>query len=209
MPEPSNDLTVLLSRATGGERAAQDELVQRVHKKVRAIVHRELEQRFRASHRWILPLFSTSDIVQEVLTDTVRGLRDCDFPAEGAFVRYLATAVRNHLVSAVRYHEADRRDSRRRAEPPSVMLESGRETDSAPELAASLAERASIVRGVLDSFPDRPRSLLQLRLLEGQTFPEIASELGYASAETARQAFCDAQAKMVLRLRAQGIRFSD
>ena len=34
----------------------------------------------------------------------------------------------------------------------------------------------------------------------------IAESLGYASAETARQAFVDAQARLLVRLRAKGVR---
>ncbi|MEM7202540.1 MAG: sigma-70 family RNA polymerase sigma factor [Planctomycetota bacterium] len=200
------ELQELLARASAGQRDAQNALVRRVHAKVRVIVHRELELHFRSNHRWMLPLFSTSDVVQEVLTDAVRGLRDCEFPGEGAFVRYLATVVRNHLISAVRFHEAGRRDRRRQVPNAEGAPEPGGSTRSTPELAASLAERAMVLREVLDSLPQRHRALVELRLMDGAAFPKIASELGYSSAETARQAFCDVQAKMVLRLRARGVR---
>ena len=74
------------------------------------------------------------------------------------------------------------------------------------ELAAQLGERAMILREVLDGFSHRHRALLELRLVEETAFPAIATELGYASAETARQAFCEAQAKLVVRLRVRGVR---
>ncbi len=208
MAAAGDDLLALVRLAAGGDRDAQHALVQRVQAKVRAIVHRELEQRFRASHRWVMPLFSTSDVVQDVLVDAVRGLDECEFPGEGAFVAYLATIVRHRLISAVRYYEAQRRDGRRGvAAPEDAAAGPARpSTLSAPEFAASLAERAAVVRDVLASFAERPRALLELRLVDGATFPVIAEKLGYALDETARQAFCDAQAKLVLRLRARGIR---
>ncbi len=205
MADSEADLLALIPAARAGEREAQDALVLRVHDRVRAIVHRELEGRFRAQHRWILPLFSTSDVVQDVLTDAIRNLEDTDFPAEGAFVRYLATIVRNNLLSAVRFHESKRRDLRRRVDAPRAAEPTAPTLDG-PPLAAALSEQASAVRAVLDGFPPRHRALLELRLMENKTFPEIAGELGYASAETARQALCEAQAKLVLRLRAAGIR---
>ena len=68
---------------------------------------------------------------------------------------------------------------------------------------------ARIVRDVLDGFPQRTRLLLEQRLFDRATFPALAEELGYASAETARQAFCGAQARLTLRLRAHGIRFGE
>ena len=73
--------------------------------------------------------------------------------------------------------------------------------------AAQLSEQAPILRDVLGSFPHRHRALLELRLIEETAFPEIATKLGYASAETARQSFCEAQAKLVIRLRTKGLRF--
>lgn len=196
----------LLQRATRGEEAAQSLLVTRSYDRVRAIVHRELQRGLRSNQRWMLPLFSTSDIVQDVLSDVVRSLHDCAFPNEAAFIGYLATAVRNQLMSAVRFHQAARRDGRRvkasvESDDPSAQ------TVSTPELAAQLAERASILRDVLGSFPHRHRALLEMRLVEEASFPEIATRLGYASAETARQSFCESQAKLVLRLRARGVAF--
>ena len=204
MSEPSPTLQQLLNRAAAGDRDAQDQLVARCHSRVRRIVHRELEGRFRAKHRWILPLFSTGDVVQDVLTDVMRGLQDTAFPAEGAFVRYLATIVRNRLVSAVRFHEAGLRDVRRQVDVPEGAVDRPTPT-AAPDLAASLAERAVVLREVLESFPQRQRTLLELRLVEGASFPDIAGELGFASAETVRQSFCRVEAKLVMRLRARGI----
>jgi hypothetical protein len=46
----------------------------RCYPKVRAIVHNQLEHDFRKHHRWILPLFSTGDIVQEVFVGVVNGI---------------------------------------------------------------------------------------------------------------------------------------
>ncbi len=75
-----------------------------------------------------------------------------------------------------------------------------------PELAASLAERATVLRDVMQAFPPRHRALLELRMMDDTPFPQIATELGYSSAETARQAFLDAKAKLLVRLRTAGIR---
>jgi hypothetical protein len=58
----------------------------------------------------------------------------------------------------------------------------------------------------MDSFQPRHRALLEMRIVDEEPFPAIATKLGYASAETARQAFWDAQAKLLVRLRARGIK---
>jgi hypothetical protein len=80
--------------------------------------------------------------------------------------------------------------------------------EAPPALAASLAEQAGVLQEVLDGFSPRHRALLELRLVDGEQFGAIAVKLGYASAETARLAFWDAQARLLVKLRARGIRAS-
>ena len=60
------------------------------------------------------------------------------------------------------------------------------------------------MREALAELPERQRRLLELRLLEDATFPVIKEALGYASDETARQAFHDAQARLLVKLRVRG-----
>jgi RNA polymerase sigma factor (sigma-70 family) len=196
----------LLARVVQRDAAAQDELVARCHERVRDLVHRALAGDFRKNHRWILPLFSTRDVVQDVFVQVVRGLDGGDFPDEAAFVAYLGTVVRNRLLDAVRHHEAAKRDSRRRLDPGSIGVDAlAPSRDPTPTLAASLAEQSGIVHEVFGSFPERQRLLLERRLIDGSTYPELARELGYASEDTARNAFLDAHAKLLVRLRAKGV----
>jgi DNA-directed RNA polymerase specialized sigma24 family protein len=82
------------------------------------------------------------------------------------------------------------------------MAADGREVT--PTLAASLGERAGMVRQALAELPERQRRLLELRLLEDCTFPVIREALGYASDETARQACHEAQARLLVKLRVRG-----
>ena len=52
-----------------------------------------------------------------------------------------------------------------------------------------------------------PSGRWQARLkVDEVTYPEIAKMLGFASAETARQAFVEAQARLLVKLRARGLR---
>lgn len=202
-----DDVLSLIRASIQGDSAATTELIDRLYPKVQAIVHRELERDFRQRHKWILPLFSTRDIVQDVFADVVGGLDEsADFPNEAAFVGYLSTMVRHRLLDAVRHNEAGKRDVRRRTDASGTMIDRMAKTQSStPELAANLAEQAELLRAVLDEFPERHRALLTLRMMDGETFPSIATKLGYASAETARQAFLDSQAKLLVKLRARGL----
>ncbi len=202
------DLQAIIDRAAAGDEAAHRLIVERFYERVRGIVHRQLEHDFRKRHKWILPLFSTRDIVQEVFAQVTSNLEGCSFEEEGAFVAYLSTMVKNRLLDAVRFHEAGKRDQRRQQGEPEAGIDAmhAEREEMTPELAASLAERATLLREVMQAFPPRHRTLLELRMMDDTPFPQIAAELGYSSAETARQAFLDAKAKLLVRLRTAGIR---
>lgn len=206
--EQGGDWTGLVQRCVAGEGDARDELVRRFYPRVQATVHRQLETDFRRRHRWILPLFSTRDVVQDVFASVVDGLADCEFENEAAFIGYLCTMVRNRLLDAVRFHEAAKRDARRdaRTGDEEATFESPDANAEAPILAAQLAEQATLLREVLDELPERQRVLLTMRIVDEETFPAIAKALGFASAETARQAFVDAQARLLVKLRVRGVR---
>jgi len=204
--QPWNELSALITGAAGGDIAAREQLVALCYQPVKARVHHELEADFRKRHRWILPLFSTQDVVHEVLAAVVKDLADTQFDGPEPFFAYLGTLVRHRLLDAVRFHEAARRDGRRVVEEPTSGLGevAADRREATPTLAASLGERAGLVREALAELPERQRRLLELRLLEDATFPVIKEALGYASDETARQAFHDAQARLLVKLRVRG-----
>lgn len=201
-----NELHACIKAAAAGDEAARDRLVSACYGTVRARVHRELERDFRKQHKWILPLFSTTDVVHEVLVAVVKDLADTDFVGPEPFFAYLGTLVRHRLLDAVRFHEAARRDGRKQvAEPTAGIAEVATDRrEATPTLAASLGERAALVREALTELPERQRRLLEMRLQEDSTFPVIRAALGYSSDETARQAFHDAQAKLLVKLRIRG-----
>ncbi len=200
------ELHACITAAAAGDGAARDRLVGLCYGTVRARVHRELEGDFRKQHKWILPLFSTTDVVHEVLVGVVKDLADTDFVGPEPFFAYLGTLVRHRLLDAVRFHEAARRDGRKQVAEPTggIAGVAADRREATPTLAASLGERAALVREALTELPERQRRLLEMRLLEDATFPVIKAALGYASDETARQAFHDAQAKLLVKLRMRG-----
>lgn len=200
----------LVDRAASGDAQARGELVTRYADRVRERVHQELERDFRRSHRWILPLFSTRDVVQDVFVALIGSLERgsaLEFPSEVAFVGYLSTVVRNRLLDAVRHHEAQRRDARRAQPDPEGQIAAGQADDRAvPELAAQLAEQAGMLAGVLEELTERQRQLVTMRIVDGEPFKALAERLGYASEESARQSFHGAKAKLLVKLRARGVR---
>ena len=192
--------------ASRGDAAAQEQVVTLCYANVKALVHRDLEQDFRQRHRWMMPLFSTQDVVHEVLAAVVKDLADTQFAGPEKFCAYLGTLVRHRLLDAVRFHEAARRDGRKQVAEPTAGLGAvaADRREMTPTLAASLGERAGLVRDALAELPERQRRVLELRLLEDATFPQICAALGYASDETARLACHDAQARLLVKLRMRG-----
>lgn len=200
------ELQAAIVAAAGGDAGAQERLVELCYDEVKRVVHRDLQADFRQRHRWMLPLFSTHDVVHEVLLAVVRDLADTQFDTAGKFFAYLGTLVRHRLLDAVRFHEAARRDGRKQVEAGTSNLAAGNAgRDPTPTFAASLGERAGLVRDALAELPERQRRVLELRLVDEATFPEIRDALGYASDETARQAFHDAQARLLVKLRVRGL----
>jgi RNA polymerase sigma factor (sigma-70 family) len=201
-----DELRATIVAAAAGEAAAKERLIAHCYEPVQRLVHRDLERDFRQKHRWMMPLFSTHDVVHEVLAAVVRDLADTSFVGAEPFYAYLGTLVRHRLLDAVRFHEAARRDGRKQVVEPTQGLAAvaADNREATPTLAASLGERAGLVRDALAELPERQRRLLEMRLLEEATFPAIAEALGYASEETARQACHAAQARLLVKLRTRG-----
>lgn len=195
--------SALLDRARAGDRQAQDDLIARFYERVREVVHQRLEFDLRRNQRWVAPLFSTSDVVQEVFVGVVRTLGDFDGDDEADFVRYLSGAVRNRIIDALRHHEAHKRDGRR---VRSADEQEPAGSDPTPSWIASLAEQMEVYRTVVAELPERERRLLEERLEERREFDGIAQALGLPSADAARKAFNRAQALLLAKLHLRGMR---
>lgn len=201
------DLQRTLADAAAGDAAALHALTEALYPRVRELVHRELQHDFRRRHRWILPLFSTRDVVHDVFAAVLRGLGSARFDGEPALLRYLASAVQHRILDALRHHEAGRRDARRKADEPEGGLDALARSAGAPSPAteASLREQIALYRAALGELPERERLLLDLRLADETPFGELAGRLAYPSADAARKAFHVAQARLLVKLRALGL----
>ncbi len=202
------DLQQTLARAAQGDRSALQSLLAELYPRVRELVHRELAQDFRRRHRWMLPLFSTGDVVQDVFVGVIQSLDGFVAADADALIRYTATLVQHRLLDSVRYHEAQRRDQRRRQDEPEEGLGAAPipARDPTPSLTAALREQVGIYRAVLEDLPEKQRLLLELRLSDELPFATIATRLAIASADAARKAFHEAQARLLVKLRARGLK---
>ncbi len=203
MPAPAMNQDASIARAVAGDVRAQDELVARLYPQVSRMVHGELQRSFRRQHRWLLPLFSTADFVHDVLVQMLRGLRTFSGD-EAALTKYLAAGITHRLIDAVRHHEAARRDEGRRVDAEAGL--EGRSAEPSPFLRASLAEQIGMFRTAMEAMEVSDRDLLDARLVQEAEFEQVAAQLGYASANSARKAFLRAQTRLALKLRAAGLR---
>lgn len=188
-----------LEAARRGDARALADLTERFYARVERLVHRRLALDLRASRPWLASRFSTGDVVQDVFQGVLRDLGAFGGEDEDAFAGYLAMVVRNRIVDAIRFHEAERRDGRRVARAADELELEGPAADPAAE--AAHAEQMERLRVALERFEPREQLLLRARLEELATFGELAARLGFGTESGARRAYYAAKARLALLLR--------
>lgn len=181
------------------DRGRLEELCRSHYPRVEKLVHQMLAHDVRRGRPWLASVMSTGDVVQDVFLGVVR-----DFDGfrgdEATFVGYLARLVRNRMIDSLRHHEASCRDQRRHTAGLEEVLSESRSPFS--RLRAN--EDAAELQRALATLKDRDRALLRGRIEDGESFQQLATALGYASADSARKAFCAIQAKLLLRMGGEG-----
>lgn len=195
------EIECLLRRARAGDAEAKRALCVQFYDCVQTRVHASLERDVRRGRPWLASLFSTNDIVQDVLMGVLRDLDSFRGRTRLEFVAYLSRLTRNRILDALRYHEAARRDGRRtdRGHSPDQAVES-----DPPEDRLIRAEDVERAYSILKSFSERDRALLRARSEDGEAYETLANELGYASADAARKAYHSVRSRLILKMRRSG-----
>ena len=194
------NVTRVLAQARDGSDRAANELADRFYPTVRKLVHRELDAGLRRSRPWLATLFSTGDVVHDVFLRVLRGVSTFEGD-ERDFERYIAQAVVNRLVDAVRHYEAARRDQRRLEHDVEQAPFSER---ASPYAIAARNEEFDAVESALRTLCSRDQALLVLRQRRGLRYREIATELGLPSEDAARKATQTAEARLLLAMKMRG-----
>lgn len=199
-------LHTLLTTAARGDPEARDVLLREIYPTVCAHVHQSLARDFRRRHPWMMAMFSTGDIVQDVFLAVVKAGPDLGVQDEQHLRRWLAVQVENRIIDRVRFHQAQRRDVRQveplqRADESVAVPAPG----ASPSGCAVLDERALLLRRALSELDAGDLDLWRLRVDEEQSFTAIAATLRLASDEAARSAFRRVQARLALRLQKLGL----
>ncbi len=201
-PNPPSSFPDLLARARGGDADATSQLFEQFYPRVQRQVHMSLATDLRNSRPWLQSRFSTGDVVQEVFRSAFMDLEAFGGATESSFAAYLTMIVRNRLVDAIRFHEAEQRDGRRRSTP--LVEEAHPSDEESAERSAIARDSIQRLHEVIDEFPQRERLLIRARFEGTATFEELTEQLGYSSVTTARRTFFAAQARLAILLDESG-----
>ena len=177
---PAPDTEELLARASGGDRSARGDLLDRHRARLVRMVGFRLDRRIAAR-------IDPSDVVQEVLTEAAGRLSEYLRSRPLPFYPWLRQFAADRLVELRRQHIQAGKRSVLREEPGLYELPD----ESAVELAARLADLADSpseyvmreetrrrVREALTRLGERDREVLVLRHLEGLSTTDAAAVLG-------------------------------
>lgn len=175
MDRPLSETIVQVRAAKAGDRTALDDLLRRYLPWVRQTVALRLGQSRR-------DLAALDDLVQQSLVDVFRsidGFREC---SEGSFRHWIAKIVLNN----VRDHARRNASSRRRTEHETATASGIAAHNASPSQCAQSAELEERFEQALLAMTAMHREILILRDRCGMSYEEIASQLGYRNADTAR-----------------------
>ena len=186
--------TRLVGAAQKGDRQALEELFARYLPRVRQIV----ALRMGARQRKILEV---DDIAQETLLGVFKGLERFEHRSQGSFRNWLARCVQSQVAGAARKANAKKRGGGDVRLFCDLAPEGFRSTifpgrGQTPSEVAEEKEMEERIEGALLALPRHHREVIILRKLCELPYAEVARELGFAEATTARKAYSRAMEKL-------------
>jgi RNA polymerase sigma factor (TIGR02999 family) len=167
------DITELLADLSNGDKAAQDELYERVYDELCRFASARLHQE-RGDHT-----FQTADLVHEAFFKLV-GQKNVHWQNRSHFFRIAAQAMRRILVDHARQHQAAKRGGGQ----PKISLE------EATDMAEQRPEEVIAVHEALNklaAFDERQSDVVELRFFGGHTIEETAEILAISTATVKRE----------------------
>jgi RNA polymerase sigma-70 factor (ECF subfamily) len=195
MADPVLEETLdLVSAANGGSESARDALLERYYPRITRIVSLRMGKTLGQFQDF-------EDVVQETLIDVFRGLHRFEPRSEGSFRHWLAGVVENNIRDLSRRSSAQKRGSGRARDlasyGTSVLTESlFSASDPSPSEAAVGNEFEERVEAAILSLDENSRRIIEMRHICGMSHEEIADELGYSSASSARSLLSRAMSQL-------------
>jgi RNA polymerase sigma factor (TIGR02999 family) len=167
------DITQLLADLSNGDKAAQDELYERVYDELCRFASARLHQE-RAGHT-----FQTADLVHEAFFKLV-GQQNVHWQNRRHFFRIAAQAMRRILVDHARQHQAAKRGGGQ----PKISLEEATDVaEQRPEEVVAVHEALN----KLAAFDKQQSDVVELRFFGGHTIEETAEILAISVATVKRE----------------------
>lgn len=168
-PLPLTTTATLIRLYQDGKAEAREELLARCLPALRRWAHGRLPA-------WGRDLAETDDLVQVTLLRAAQNLERFSPERQGAFLAYLRQILMNALRDELR---------RNQRQPHTSLDEASLNVVAAPS-GGFAPEDLLTYEAALETLADRQRQAVVLRIEFGLTFPEVAAELGLASANAAR-----------------------
>ena len=176
-----------IARARRGERDALDRVLTAVQSRLRAAASSRLGGPLRAR-------MATSDLLQTTYVDVVRSIGEFRGDDPDTLVAWISRIMENNLRDRVRFYGRQRRAAEEDRETPDVAA-----GGHSPSAEAVQVEKLAAVGKALAQLPEDQRQIIQLRLIEGRDYDEIAKTLG-RSQGALRMLLSRARAALTMRL---------
>jgi len=183
----SEYLEALVARAARGDRAGQQELLERYRYFIRRAVRERMGEALRAKE-------ATVDLEQDVALAIIRSLAGQRWQGRAAFMGWLRQVARGEVIDTARYHQAARRESAREAPLDEGRAVPARAPEPSPESRIDLQRQVQALERLLDALPAHQAQAVVL-FYQGHSHAEIGLVLG-CTAEAARKHVARGRAKL-------------
>lgn len=187
---------ILLDRVQHGDHAALNALCDRYQERVLRSVRIRLGAKLRSN-------LQSSDVLQDVMLEAIRGIDRFEYRTEGAFMKHLNVLVEHRIRDLIDFWEAERRDPGReialgsRSNGDGNPLNDDIEGRPAPTPSSLLVLQEDLERmeRAMDLLSPEQRELLVAVKLEERSCAELVGEYGPTEAAV-RMKVNRAQAKL-------------
>jgi RNA polymerase sigma-70 factor (ECF subfamily) len=179
MVSTSPDVPSLLARARSGEPEALGRLLERYRGYLAILARVQIGRRLQRK-------VEEGDLVQETFLEAHRGFQRFRGRTEAELVQWLRQILVARVAMLVRhYFGTQRRNAGLERELADELDQSSRLLEGAlvasgtsPSQGAARREQAVILADAMEKLPEDYRTVIQLRHLEGLTFPDVAGQMG-------------------------------
>jgi RNA polymerase sigma-70 factor (ECF subfamily) len=165
----------LVSRAQSGDQEALDQLLHRYQDRLLTRIRLLLGPKAREHAQ-------STDFLQEVMLEVVRGFQRFQWRDERAFLRWVTQIARNNIRDALRR----RREKALESFSSTLFASLDRQASPPPEEQVETQDEIERMLEALEKLSEAHREVIELRDLEGLAYREIATRMNRSSEEAAQ-----------------------